>query len=66
MDNHLDQPKLLLFIFGERKTFSFVILFQDAQETLKHWTFVDKTDYNWILVFQCNKLTSLLKNASEL
>ena len=43
---HLNQPKLLLFIFGERKTFSFVILFQDAQETLKHWTFVDKTDYN--------------------
>lgn len=46
MDNHLNQPKFLLFIFGERKTFSFVILFQDAQETPKHWTFVDKTDYN--------------------
>lgn len=46
MDNHLNQPKFLLFIFGERKTFSFVILFQDAQETPKHWTLVDKTDYN--------------------
>lgn len=66
MDNHLNQPKRLLFIFGEKKTFSFVILFQDAQEKLKHWTFVDKIDYNWILVFQCNKRTSLLKNASEL
>lgn len=54
------QPKTsTIHIWRERNFLFFIILFQDFQEALKHWTFVEKTGR--ILAFKCNKLSTLSK-----